>query len=82
MVCRETSIRAGSGGVLVKPEYTRQVAKNPEVDARVAAWLSKQAFQPTLRFTHLHKVDADQLVPWPVLDTWIPQRLNWWISQL
>ena len=82
MVHTETSSRAGSGGVLVKPEYARQIAKNPEVDARVSAWLSKQAFLPTLRFTNLFKVEANILVPWPVLDTWIPQRVNWWISQL
>ena len=67
---------------MVKPEYTRQIAKNPEVDARVAAWLRQKAFQPTLRFNNLFKVEAEHLVPWPVLDIWIPQRVNWWINQL
>jgi len=82
MVRAETSSRAGSSGVLVKPEYARQVPKNPDVDTRVSAWLRKQAFQPTLRFTNLFKVEANILVPWPVLDTWIPQRVNWWIGQI
>jgi beta-phosphoglucomutase-like phosphatase (HAD superfamily) len=82
MVFAETSPRAGNGGVLVKPEYSRQIPKNPEVDARVAAWLQKKAFQPTLRFNQIFKVQAEHLVPWPVLDTWIPLRVNWWLSQL
>ena len=82
MVTVETSVRTGRGGVLVKPEYTQQIAKNPEVDARIAAWLRQKAFQPTLRFNNLFKVEAEHLVPWPVLDIWIPQRVNWWINQL
>jgi hypothetical protein len=82
MVCASTTSRAGSGGVLVKPEYSRQIAKTPEVDARVAAWLRQKSFQPALRFSRLFKVEAEHLVPWPVLDTWIPQRVNWWLSQL
>jgi HAD superfamily hydrolase (TIGR01549 family) len=82
MVFAETSSRAGSGGVLVKPEYKRQVVKDPEVDARVAAWLRQKSFRPTLRFNRLLKIEAHHLVPWPTLDIWIPRRVNWWLSQL
>lgn len=82
MVTAETALNAGSGGVLVKPEYKRQVPKTPEVDGRVYAWLRQKAFQPTLRFNQQFQVAPDMLIPWPVLDTWIPQRVNWWLAQL
>jgi hypothetical protein len=82
IVWAETTAQAGSGGVLVKPEYTRLIPKTPEIDARVATWLRQRAFQPTLQFNRLFKVEAEHLVPWPTLDRWIPQRVNWWLEQL
>ena len=82
MVNVAASTRAGSDGVLVKSEYAHQIPKNPKVDARAAVWLRQKAFDPTLRFTNLFKVETDHLVPWPVLDTWIPLRVNWWLSQI
>jgi HAD superfamily hydrolase (TIGR01549 family) len=82
MVTAEATFNAGRGGVLVKPEYKRQVPKTPEVDARAAAWLQRKAFQPSLRFTRQFEVEAQHLVPQPVLDTWIPKRVNWWLDQL
>jgi hypothetical protein len=82
MVCAAANDRAGSGGVLVKPEYERQVPKNPDMDTKVKTWLQQKAFQPTFQFTKLFKVTRQNLVPWPVLDVWIPERVNWWLSQL
>jgi HAD superfamily hydrolase (TIGR01549 family) len=82
MVYAETSAYAGEGGVLVKQMYAGQIEKTPEADARVAAWLRKKAFQPTMKFNRLFRVTPEMLVPWPVLDAWIPRRVNWWIGQL
>jgi phosphoglycolate phosphatase-like HAD superfamily hydrolase len=82
MVFAETSTRAGHGGVLVKDQYTRQIPKNPEVDALVAGWLRQKAFIPTMKFNRLFQVTPELLIPWPVLDSWIPQRVNWWIDHL
>lgn len=82
MVFAETSAHAGRGGVLVKREYARQVAKTPAADRRVSAWLREKAFTPTLQFTQSLHIPPEMLVPWPVLDTWIPRRVNWWLEQL
>jgi phosphoglycolate phosphatase-like HAD superfamily hydrolase len=82
MVYAETSANAGEGGVLVKQMYARQITKTPEADAHVAAWLCENAFQPTMEFNRLFRVTPEMLVPWPVLDAWIPRRVNWWIGRL
>lgn len=82
MVYAETTAQAGKGGVLVKPVYARQIAKTPAADAQVSAWLRQKAFQPTMQFDLPFRVSPELLVPWPVLDTWIPRRVNWWIEQL
>jgi hypothetical protein len=68
--------------VLVKQMYARQIAKTPEADAHVAAWLREKAFQPSMKFNRQFRVTHEMLVPWPVLDTWIPQRVNGWIDRL
>ncbi|MFZ6026132.1 MAG: HAD family hydrolase [Chloroflexota bacterium] len=82
MVFAETSCRAGRGGVLVKEEYARQIAKTPANDALAAGWLRAQAFTPTMEFTRSFSIGPELLVPWPVLDTWIPLRVNHWLAQL
>jgi len=82
MVLAETSVSAGCDGVLVKVEYSRQIVKSPANDAPVSAWLKEKAFTPTMKFNRIFRIEPDMLVPWPVLDTWIPKRVNWWISQL
>jgi FMN phosphatase YigB (HAD superfamily) len=82
MVFAETSPYAGRGGVLVKAEYARQIAKTPEIDAKVAAWLRRKVFTPAMQFTLPFRVTPEMLVPWPALDAWIPRRVNWWIDQL
>jgi FMN phosphatase YigB (HAD superfamily) len=82
VVFAETSAYAGHGGVLVKGEYSRQIAKTPDVDASIAAWLRQKAFTPTMKFNRPFNPPPEMLVPWPVLDAWIPRRVNWWIDQL
>ncbi len=82
IVYAETTANAGEGGVLVKSMYARQIAKTPEADAGVAAWLRGKAFQPAMKFNRAFRVTPEMLVPWPVLDAWIPRRVNWWIDRL
>jgi len=82
IVFAETSAHAGEGGVLVKQMYAQQITKTPAADAQVAAWLGEKAFLPTMKFNRLFRVAPEMLVPWPVLDVWIPSRVNWWIDQL
>jgi HAD superfamily hydrolase (TIGR01549 family) len=82
MVFAETTTNAGEGGVLVKPMYAGQIPQTPAADAGVAAWLRAKAFQPTMKFDRVFRVSPEMLAPWPVLDAWIPRRVNWWIEQL
>lgn len=82
IVYAETTTNAGEGGVLVKQMYARQIAKTPEADAQVAAWLRGKAFLPSMKFNRPFRVTPEMLVPWPVLDTWIPRRVNGWIDRL
>jgi len=82
MVFAETGPHAGRDGVLVKREYAHQIAKTPEADQRVAAWLRQKAFTPTLQFSQSFDIRPDMLIPWPVLHTWIPRRVNWWLERL
>jgi hypothetical protein len=82
VVFAEAFTHAGRGGVLVKDEYRHQIAKTSEADALVASWLREKAFAPTMKFNRLFRATQDMLVPWPILDAWIPRRVNWWLEQL
>jgi putative hydrolase of the HAD superfamily len=81
-VAEETTVRAGIDGVLVKDMYKKQIPKNAVIDGRVARYLKGKAFEPTRQFTQAFHIPRAMLTPWPVLDQWIPARVNWWIGQL
>jgi len=78
----EAGPKAGKDGVLVKAVYREQIQKTPEDDARVAAYLKQLAFTPSFRFTRPFTITPQMLVPWPVLNAWIPARVNWWLERL
>jgi hypothetical protein len=82
LVCQAASVYAGAEGVLIKEQYTRQIPDTPEINALVGQWLRDKAFMPTLKFNRPFQIRPDQLVPWPMLDAWIPARVNWCIDQL
>ncbi len=82
LVCQAALDYAGAEGVLIKEQYVRQIPDTPEINARVGEWLRCKAFTPTLKFYRQFQIRPDQLVPWPILDAWIPARVNWWIDQL
>ncbi len=82
LVCQAALDYAGAEGVLIKEQYVRQIPESREIDALVGNWLRRKAFTPTLKFSRQFQIRPDQLVPWPILDAWIPARVNWWIAQL
>jgi hypothetical protein len=74
--------QAGEGGVLLKEQYAPAIALEEGDHARAAAYLAARAFVPTMRFTQRFAIGRELLVPWAVLDRWIPARVNWWLGEL
>lgn len=81
-VVKDAARTAGEGGVLLKEQYAGAIDLRPGDHERVAVWLQARAFMPTMRFSQRFAISRDLLVPWPQLDAWIPQRVNWWLDQL
>lgn len=81
-VVKDAAHAAGEGGVLVKEQYAHEIDLQEGDHERAAAYLRQRAFRPTMRFNQRFEVSRDLLVPWPQLDAWIPQRVNWWLQQL
>jgi hypothetical protein len=81
-VVKDAAREAGEGGVLVKDQYAHAIHLQEGDHARAAAWLQRRAFVPPMRFTQRFAVTRELLVPWPILDAWIPLRVNWWLEQL
>ncbi len=75
---------AGAGGVWVTPlfEDALRGQRTPENNTLVRTYLTRQAFQPSWEFSQEFRLQADQLVPWPTLAQWIPQRVRWWLDRL
>ncbi len=81
-VALATGEGAGSDGVLIKAAYAREVTPEAAGHAAVNAWLRQRAFEPTFHFDRIWEAEPARLLPWPVLDRWIPRRLNEWLRQL
>ena len=79
---REAAHEAGKDGVLLKERYAPVIDLQEGDHERAAAYLRPQAFTPTMQFTQRFAVSRELLVPWPLLDKWIPARVNWWLKQL
>ncbi len=75
---------AGAGGVWVTPLFQEalQEQRTPENNTLVRTYLSRQAFQPSWDFSQEFRLQPEQLVPWPALAQWIPQRVSWWLERL
>ncbi len=71
-VVKDAAREAGEGGVLVKDQYAHAIDLQAGDHERVAAFLRKHAFTPTMRFTQRFAIGRDLLVPWSTLDEWIP----------
>lgn len=84
---REETLKAcrfpGKGGLHVTDLFKDKITeKNEAVDAKVKAYLQKLAFEPTYKFTRAFFPKRELMVPWPVLEAWIPQRMAWWVEQV
>jgi hypothetical protein len=75
---------AGKGGLWVTPLFKGilDLRKNPQVDARVTAYLQKQAFTPAFVWSKKFLITRDLLMPWSALCEWVPARMDWWIARL
>jgi hypothetical protein len=79
---QEAGPDAGKGGVLETELFRDRLPKTPENDARATAYLKKLAFTPTWTFTRRMPVTRAMLVPWKMLEEWIPARVGWWLTQI
>ena len=74
---------AGSGGLLLKEDlFAGQITKDARRDALVTAYLRDHAFDPSFEFTQTVRLEAEMLVPWPALYSWIPGRIKRILSEL
>jgi len=74
---------AGTGGVLVTELFAELInSKSTAADKLVQAFLRKQAFVPTYDFSRTVPITAEQLVPWPELFQWIPDRVSHLVDRL
>jgi len=69
---------AGIGGVLVTELFASLIdTKSPQADKLVQDFLRNHAFVPAYEFNHPRQIPSEQLVPWPDLFRWIPERVSY-----
>ncbi len=74
---------AGLGGVLVSELFTGLIdTKSSQSDKLVQDFLRRHAFVPTYEFNRTLQLPAEQLVPWPELFRWIPERVSYRVKGL
>jgi putative hydrolase of the HAD superfamily len=78
-ITRELS---GLAGVLVTPLFTGKIARTPLADTHVRTYLARHTFTPAWDFAQQYEFAPSSLVPWPVLERWIPDRVAWWVAYL
>jgi hypothetical protein len=79
---QEAGPDAGKDGVLETELFRGRMPKTPTNDARVTAYLKKLAFKPAWQFTKRFAITREMLIPWTVMEEWIPQRVAWWLTQI
>lgn len=79
MECEE---RAGVGGVWETPLFRGKLPKHPLSDTLVHGYLESKRFEPSWRFTREFRITRDILIPWHVLEKWIPHRVSLWVEKL
>ena len=77
-----TNALAGMGGLLVTQLFQGQIARTPLADTLARTFLARQAFTPSYAFDRRFAFEPGQLVPWPALRDWVPQRIAWWVERL
>ena len=71
-------------GLLITPIFEGVLDgwKTPEADARINAYLTHRAFEPAFVWDEPLDLASAPMVPWPLLERWIPQRIAWLLSRL
>jgi len=78
----ETRFVGAHAGVLVNQLFAGKIRQRV-FDATLArSYLYQRAFKPAWDFSNRFYFSADSLVPWPVLEEWIPRRMNAWLERL
>ncbi|MCA1553502.1 MAG: hypothetical protein LC737_03905, partial [Chloroflexi bacterium] len=75
---RACTLDAGRGGLLVTHLYLDHLQKKAADDLLISQYLRRRAFTPTWNFTRRVELTTELLVPWHVLDEYIPPRVEWW----
>ncbi len=78
----ECEERAGVGGVWETPLFEGKLPKRPLSDRLVHGYLEGKRFEPSWRFTREFRITREMLVPWHLLERWIPQRVQLWVQEL
>ena len=73
---------AGAGGVWETPLFRGKLPKHPLPDQLVRTYLKEKSFQPSWKFTRPFLISREMLIPWPLLERWIPERVALWVSEL
>ena len=74
---------AGIGGILVTDLFTGLIdTKSSQVDKLVQDFLRRYAFVPTYEFNRTLQLPSKQMVPWPELFRWIPERVSYQVKEL
>lgn len=77
---REAGPEAGKDGVLETALFRGKMPKTPANDVRVKEYLIKKAFTPAWKFTKRFPITRSMLLPWKVMEEWIPVRVGWWLT--
>jgi hypothetical protein len=78
----ETLAVAAHAHVLINSMFAGRIRQRRSDQALVRSFLSKRAFTPAWDFSQKFTFRADWLVPWPILEAWIPGRVNRWLDRL
>ncbi len=79
---RSCGARAGAGGVWITPLYQRRIAKTPDADQLARTYLRRHAFTPSWSWSRRVDVADLPLMPWPLLDTAIPNIVAARVAEL
>ncbi|MBI4787449.1 MAG: hypothetical protein HY782_10430 [Chloroflexi bacterium] len=79
---QEAGPDAGKDAVLETELFRGRLPKTQENDAKVTAHLKRLAFKPSWKFDKRFAITRPMLMPWTVMDAWIPARVAWWLEQI
>ena len=79
---QEAGPDAGKDGVLEPELFRGRLPKTLANDAKVTVYLKKLAFKPSWKFNKRFPITRPMLIPWTVMDAWIPARVEWCLGQI